>query len=1146
MYRNKNIAQYIDGVFLMAYDFHVSQYDQDPKKEYAHYTGPVAPYDKVTRAVERLEEYYPKNKIILGVPLYGYKWEAFSPMPYAERVPSNGSSIKMYKALLEASKYGKKWDPKSKTPWYEYPSNNTTNCKYYYKTDNGKIVCRWYQVWYEDMESLGIKFDYIISERLAGVGFWALSYEGNKQSRSWNEFWSLVRSKFWSPQISISEISFGNNVSKYLPGDTVTFDIKVVGPKGNPIDAIVKFHVEGSSQVYNMKRITEGIYQGTFTIPNSFSPGIYQVHITAENPEYGKDNASAIFIVIKPVLISPSSKKPAYVGSFDNPRPFYIKLSTGVPYIDASKLLKKIWIDHRLTSKFEYLGTDSNGYSIYKVYTPPVNNEGKYDLTIELSNGLEITEKDTIIYSLSDNIDVVLVIDSSGSMHSYDGYWKGSDDNDLRLKAAKMLVDSMDKGDGVAVVDFDRNVRYYPPDGRLLYISSAEDRNRLKSFIDTIDASGGTYIGVGLKAAYDILSNAQDNYPKYVMLLTDGDDNWGDPYNPITVAKWFRDKGWKVYTIGLTSGWYTLENRPFLNSDLLMKIADITGGKYYEARKAEVLLKIYNSIKGMITNRNTLGSESIELKPGESTTRSVLVDPTVRTAEFSIAWSGSKFNLTLITPNGSVITPEIAQSNSNLTYTKGDTYAIYEVKNPLPGEWKMNITAVDVSENGENVTAMVLADTNLTVDLFTEKNTYKLGEPIKLIGVLTRNGDPVKGNINATIVKPDGNIDYLELDNNKNGIYYTYYIPKEAGSYTITLKASGEVNGVPFMRQTTFSVYVLNEPISTKFKASAIGFNFSTVSGKIINLDFTINSAIQDIARIGVTSLSDGKDSIAINYTSYPHVISLTPNESVPVHVALKIPFNTRTGTYKGKILIQGTNSVLTIPIEITVRPRLLEAPDDIGLYSTDVNVDNIEVYEISKDTLKQIIGNVPEVKNLRAFVITSTGFGHFKLEINNVSDINQIKVFQYDFDNRKWRQMPFERGSIILPFSVNGFDLSVIVIGSIPTLVSKGENLYTNIITLSYVWTNWFFKYYDEFNALYQNATMLNINNKSLQKALELHNNATELIEDAWRSNDLNTIRQKLWRGTPLPVPKFWEIRKAYLLEKEAVKILREAIGEH
>ncbi len=56
----------------------------------------------------------------------------------------------------------------------------------------------WYQTWYDDDESLGLKIDYGYSENLGGIGFWALGYEGNNAT-IWNtikkksESWSRIR-----------------------------------------------------------------------------------------------------------------------------------------------------------------------------------------------------------------------------------------------------------------------------------------------------------------------------------------------------------------------------------------------------------------------------------------------------------------------------------------------------------------------------------------------------------------------------------------------------------------------------------------------------------------------------------------------------------------------------------------------------------------------------------------------------------------------------------------------------------------------------------------------------------------------------------------------------------------------------------------
>jgi hypothetical protein len=75
-----------------------------------------------------------------------------------------------------ANSYGRIWDSYSLTPWYKYQSPD------------------WYQGWYDDSVSLGIKYDYVNSQNLKGIGIWALSYDGSN-----TELWNTISSKFTSP-----------------------------------------------------------------------------------------------------------------------------------------------------------------------------------------------------------------------------------------------------------------------------------------------------------------------------------------------------------------------------------------------------------------------------------------------------------------------------------------------------------------------------------------------------------------------------------------------------------------------------------------------------------------------------------------------------------------------------------------------------------------------------------------------------------------------------------------------------------------------------------------------------------------------------------------------------------------------------------
>src|SRR5699024_963141 len=63
-YDYAGIGAVVDLMFIMAYDWHYAQ--SEP--------GPVAPINDVQKTIEYTMSRLPRNKIILGVPLYGYDW----------------------------------------------------------------------------------------------------------------------------------------------------------------------------------------------------------------------------------------------------------------------------------------------------------------------------------------------------------------------------------------------------------------------------------------------------------------------------------------------------------------------------------------------------------------------------------------------------------------------------------------------------------------------------------------------------------------------------------------------------------------------------------------------------------------------------------------------------------------------------------------------------------------------------------------------------------------------------------------------------------------------------------------------------------------------------------------------------------------
>ncbi len=178
----EGLGKAADLIFIMGYDFHRPSSDT---------AGPVSPiggkgvhaeYDLGTMMHDYLA-YVPPNKIVLGVPYYGYNWVVERDDKYAKRISgsddSGYSQSQTYEAIMETVltvKPDVKWDDLAKTPYFTYISPETGSVR---------------EVFYDDVDSLKVKYDMINDLDLAGVGIWALGYDGG-----YAELWSLLQQEF--------------------------------------------------------------------------------------------------------------------------------------------------------------------------------------------------------------------------------------------------------------------------------------------------------------------------------------------------------------------------------------------------------------------------------------------------------------------------------------------------------------------------------------------------------------------------------------------------------------------------------------------------------------------------------------------------------------------------------------------------------------------------------------------------------------------------------------------------------------------------------------------------------------------------------------------------------------------------------------
>lgn len=172
----EKLSTVTDKFIVMAYDYYRKSSPQ---------AGPVAPIkgkcasnfsqengclekDIITH-LSQISKIVSSNKIILGVPFYGYEWQTASYDFIANTYPGTGalSTYQRTQSLFQDTKIATLsalWSETTLSPYIVYEKDE-------------KI----YQVHFENAQSLEQKIKLIESANLGGIAIWALGYEGGSQ-----------------------------------------------------------------------------------------------------------------------------------------------------------------------------------------------------------------------------------------------------------------------------------------------------------------------------------------------------------------------------------------------------------------------------------------------------------------------------------------------------------------------------------------------------------------------------------------------------------------------------------------------------------------------------------------------------------------------------------------------------------------------------------------------------------------------------------------------------------------------------------------------------------------------------------------------------------------------------------------------------
>jgi spore germination protein YaaH len=146
------LAPAVDGFFVMAYDMN--------SRSVPSATAPlVGGGYSDAEALQQFTAVVPAQKVILGVPYYGYDWPTTDGTRTAQ---ATGGESPLSDGVITSSGHPTYWDPATQTPWTAY-----------------QVGTQWHETFFDDPTSLALKAQLANSFHIAGLGIWALGMDGN-------------------------------------------------------------------------------------------------------------------------------------------------------------------------------------------------------------------------------------------------------------------------------------------------------------------------------------------------------------------------------------------------------------------------------------------------------------------------------------------------------------------------------------------------------------------------------------------------------------------------------------------------------------------------------------------------------------------------------------------------------------------------------------------------------------------------------------------------------------------------------------------------------------------------------------------------------------------------------------------------------
>ena len=348
----------------------------------------------------------------------------------------------------------------------------------------------------------------------------------------------------------------------------------------------------------------------------------------------------------------------------------------------------------------------------------------------------------------ANDVDVVVVIDTSGSMAGSSSTGSATTKMEAARNAANTFVDLIESTENhrVGIVEFNFSASEAHP-----FVNVPADKSSLMTSINGLSPGGATSIGDGLDMGLGQITGASatTNTP-FILLMTDGMENTAPMIDDVSLGTT------RVNVLGFGS-------EASLDGQKLSQLAEEQGGVYARAPDGLALQKLYVASFGDMFMTGTLMDPFFHFSPLASVPNSPFIFNVSNEDEIVlvVGWDRQKAlsGLEVVAPSGVTIT----ETTPGVVSSSGPTWAFFKIPLPISGDqqgqWEVIAKRSCGSEFCPNVEdeffISVLADGGSTLRPANVPSIVYTGDTINpLVKLRNENGVRVEAEISIQLTKP--------------------------------------------------------------------------------------------------------------------------------------------------------------------------------------------------------------------------------------------------------------------------------------------------------------------------------------------------------------------------------------------------------